>query len=49
MYKDGSLLFKKIYIVVGYTDLRNNIDGLSYIIERKYKLYGVVQLIGKTI
>ena len=38
MFRDGSLLFKKIYIAVGYTDLRNNIDGLSSIIERKYKL-----------
>ncbi len=38
MFKDGTLSFKKVYIAAGYTDLRNNIDGLSYIIERKYKL-----------
>ncbi|MBR3252022.1 MAG: IS66 family insertion sequence element accessory protein TnpB [Erysipelotrichaceae bacterium] len=38
MFKDGTLSFRKVYIAVGYTDLRNNIDGLSYIIERKYAL-----------
>jgi len=38
MFKDGTLSLKKVYIASGYTDLRNGIDGLSYIIERKYKL-----------
>ena len=38
MFKDATLSFTKVYIAAGYTDLRNGIDGLSYIIERKYKL-----------
>ena len=38
MFKDGTLSLKKVYIASGYTDLRNGIDGLSCIIERKYKL-----------
>ena len=36
MFKEG-LGTKKTFIAAGYTDPRNNIDGLSYIIERKYR------------
>ena len=38
MFKDATLSFKKVYIACGYTDLRNGIDGLSFLIERKYNL-----------
>ena len=38
MFRDGTLSFKKVYIASGYTDLRNGIDGLSYLIESRYDL-----------
>ena len=30
--------FKAVYIVTGYTDLRNGIDGLAGIIQHQYYL-----------
>lgn len=38
MFKDGQLNIRKVYIAVGYTDLRYNVNGLARIIESEYSL-----------
>lgn len=38
MFKDGNITFNKVYIALGYTDLRYGIDGLSLLVQNKFKL-----------
>jgi len=38
MLKDGRLDFEKVYIAIGYTDLRSGINGLAQLVENEYNM-----------